>query len=128
MIVFYKKLIIVSIEILKELKIKDNFPPEVWENKGLIMSPQEVCLRLNNDYNLMLDEAIEQLSKNNSKQKLVRQLGKKLRSISKNQYDTEERELFLDKVIDLGKILKIDLRFEANRWLCGYILAKLFTR
>jgi len=116
------------IETLKELKTKDNFHSEVWENKGLMMSSEEVCTRLNNDYKSLLNESIDQLLKKSSHEKLKTQLGKKLRSVDKRQYDTEEKELFLDKVMELAKMLNIDLRFEANRWLYGYILAKLFTR
>lgn len=116
------------IETLKGLKTKDNFHSEVWENRGLMMSSEEICLRLNDDYKSLLDEAIDQLAKNNSREKLRTRLGKKLRSIDKRQHDTEEKELFLDKVMELAEMLNIDMRFEANRWLYGYILAKLFMR
>ncbi len=44
---------------LKELRAIDNFSNEVWENKGLIISPQEICISLNNDYKLLLEVAIE---------------------------------------------------------------------
>jgi len=111
---------------LKRLKAENNFSNEVWNKKGLVISSQDTCSNLKDDYKLLLDVTIEYLSDHTTQAKLKNLLGKKLRSINKNQYDSEEKELFLYKVMELAEIVNVDLKFEANRWLYGYIIAKIF--
>lgn len=110
---------------LNYFKIQEKFSNNVWENRGLIPSDDELCKYLENYFNLCINKLINAVQKSVSKYKLKLIIKQALRGLNKFHYDTEERELICEYFHSLGKIVGVNTAYLLNAWLYGYFLATL---
>ena len=119
-----KNKLIVKIESFRH---RDKFSAEVWDNRGLNPSGSELCAHLNSHFNSCATKLIDAINLNAPAEHLVAIIKDSLRSLNKNDYDTEERELISDLFLELAKNINIDLGKSLDEWLYGLNILSLIS-
>lgn len=105
---------------LKEFISTDKFSDEIWADRGLNSSGDEMSNRLNTFFNQCANKLLEYKEQNYKEC-----LNNQLKQIDSMNYDTEEREFIVDYFFDLAEICSIDLKEELMKWMYGEDMTKL---
>ena len=114
-----------KIDQLLAFRNRDKFSDRAWNDRGLNPSSMEVSATLNQLFNNTSEELINAINDHASENDLKAILKERLNKISKNQYDTEEREFIADYFSELSKIININFTDNLTRWLYGTTLYAL---
>ena len=99
-----------------EFKDKNKFgAAELWDERGLIPSPENIINSMEQTVNNSIDRLIDkkaELSTNTIKSIIKEELQNQ-----KVRLDTEEREFLAETFFELCEILQVDIKRELNRYL-----------
>ncbi|MFT3796483.1 hypothetical protein [Flavobacterium sp.] len=114
------------LEKISDLRSRNKFSSSAWEDRGLNPSDSQMCLDLENKFNLCLDNLASEIQNNNNPKRLKSILKSALSNFDSSIYDTEEREFICDYFFEISKIISVDFKDNLNTWLYGKILNTLF--
>ncbi len=101
-----------SIDILNKFLERDNFGPHEWKARGLVPSSPEITKELN----LLLVELVKNLIDRHNKGPLnYNSVLEILNKLTLEKFDTEERELFIDKLVLI--LSQINFEKTIEEWL-----------
>lgn len=103
----------------------DKFSSAVWEQRGLIASPDLLFKQVSTVLNECARELKVSVKDDFHKIQVKRILKRALKQLRKSDYDTEEKELIAEYFYKLASIVNINFAYELNTWLYGIILATL---
>ncbi|WP_214229576.1 DUF4844 domain-containing protein [Pedobacter sp. B4-66] len=114
-----------KIDKLVDFKQRNKFSIQVWNERGLNPSSDELCQQLTLFFNSSSDNLISGIKSKKSVQQLKSMLKSELSSLNKLDYDTEEKEFICDLFNELATIIEIDFNSNLNKWLYGSVLTTL---
>ena len=113
-------------EDLLAFKKLNKFSFSAWKERYLNPSSTRMCLKLDDLFNTLTDDLIEESKVNFKSAKYKSILKKGLSRFNVSDYDTEEREFICFYFIQLSKIVSVDFQHHVNTWMNGIILSTAF--
>jgi hypothetical protein len=105
---------------LKELRQKDKFADEEWEERGLNPSEAYVIERMDTALNTCIDDIIDHYSSGKRDNDLKTRLEIGLSKLSRTKFDTEEREFIVDYFYELSTIIGVNFNDSLNLWMYDF--------
>lgn len=105
------------LERLAAFKERDKFSWQAWNDKGLNLSPAELCNDLSRFFNTCVDKITVGVEKNYSAKQFKKLLKKEFRQLNKSAFDREEREFICHLMYELAAIINIEINDMLNTWL-----------
>ncbi|UZO80621.1 DUF4844 domain-containing protein [Aquimarina sp. ERC-38] len=116
-----------TIDKLRNYLTKEKFNCSEWEKRGLNPSSDEICRVMSLGVNNCCKSLIQDCEQKNNDRIFKRTLKKGLKSIDKNQLDTEEKEFICDCFHELANIVSVDINNELNSWMYGSLLSGIMS-
>lgn len=116
-----------TIDKLKDYLIKEKFNSSEWEKRGLNPSSDEICQFINLGVNNCCESLIQDCKQNKKYRVFKRTLKNGLKSIDKNQLDTEEKEFVCDCFHEMANIVSVDINNNLNSWMYGSLLGGIMS-
>lgn len=114
-----------KIEKLTDFIHRDKFSTEVWNERGLNPSSDELCQYLTSFFNTSADKLIEKVKTHSSARQLKSVLKSQLSTLEKSNFDTEEKEFICDLFHELAATVEVNFNDNLNTWLYGSVLTTL---
>ncbi len=112
---------IAKISLLSELKTKNKFTAEAWEERGLNPSGPEIINAMNQVVDKLIEKIIIGLKADYDEQALKQIIKQVLVKVDEFRFDTEELELLCDWIEALACLVNININKELNKCLYGDI-------
>ena len=105
----------------------EKFSATAWHNRGLNPSPADLCAKLENLFNLCVDDLIDAVNADAPQKDLKRFLKIGLSRFNKHDYDTEEKEFICDYLDQLSNVIGVKIKNHLNAFLYGWVLTALLN-
>lgn len=92
---------------LQQFKLKDKFPIEDWDNRGLIPSPVDVRDKMNQEINKFIDFVVNRLK--NDSVSMTDEIQTYLDEWDSYDFDTEETEYVVDTMCEVMRMVDVDI-------------------
>ncbi|MFI8606692.1 DUF4844 domain-containing protein [Cellulophaga baltica] len=116
-----------TIDKLRDYLTKEKFNSSEWEKRGLNPSSDEICQIMSLGVNNCCESLIQDCEQNKNDRVFKRTLKNGLKSIDKNQLDTEEKEFVCDCFHELANIVSVDTNNDLNSWMYGSFLSGIMS-
>ncbi len=103
---------------LQNLLSKEKFAHQVWIDRGLNPSSKSICIFLQSELNLIIEELLKLPSNYKDSHKIF--LQNSLKNFDKYDLESEEKELLVDYFSEISKLINIDIDKNLNFWLYGF--------